>query len=143
MARIKSTMTKNVYGDGYEKEITLDNGETYIIRNSVKKNIYGDGYEQEIVKKESTSNANQPIFTTLFELISVVFGIIAVIGLAKMYDVKLIVIGIIGATVSFIIGWSKILNWKFVSSMIMIFILIIGGIILGFYLLMQLFMNLI
>lgn len=143
MARIKSTMTKNVYGDGYEKEITLDNGEQYIVRNSMRKNIYGDGYEQEIVKKESTSNTNQPIFTTLFELIAVVFGIIAVIGLVKMYDVKLIVIGVIGATFSFIIGWSKILNWKFVSSMILRFILIIGGIILGFYLLMHLFMDLI
>lgn len=142
MARIKSTMTKNVYGDGYEKEITLDNGEQYIVRNSMRKNIYGDGYEQEIVKKDSTSDS-QPLFTMLFELIAVVFGIIAVIGLAKMYDVKLIVIGVIGTTISFIIGWTKVLNWKFVSSMIMIFILIISGIILGFYLLMQLFMNLI
>ena len=32
MAKIKNTMAKNMYGDGYEKEITLDNGEKYIIR---------------------------------------------------------------------------------------------------------------
>lgn len=55
MARIKNTMAKNIYGDGYEQEITLDNGEQYIIRNSMAKNIYGDGYEKEIVKKDSSS----------------------------------------------------------------------------------------
>lgn len=58
MSRIKNTMVRNMYGDGYEKEITLDNGEKYIIRNTMAPNIYGDGHEQEIVKKEDTYNSS-------------------------------------------------------------------------------------
>lgn len=71
MAKIKNRMAKNMYGDGYEKEITLDNGEKYIIRNTMAKNMCGDGYEQEIVKENSDSNSD-----ISFKLIILVGGLI-------------------------------------------------------------------
>ena len=58
MAKIKNSSARNIYGDGYEQEITLDNGEQYIIKNSSARNIYGNGYEKEIVKKETNRSDN-------------------------------------------------------------------------------------
>lgn len=58
MAKIRNTSARNIYGDGYEQEITLDNGEQYIVKNSSARNIYGDGYEKEIVKKGTNSSDN-------------------------------------------------------------------------------------
>ena len=53
MAKIKNTNIPNFYGEGYKKEVTLDNGEKYIIKNSNIPNYFGEGYQQEIVKKDS------------------------------------------------------------------------------------------
>lgn len=51
MARIRNSSQDNLYGEGKEKIITLDNGEEYVIRNSAMPNLYGDGREQIIEKR--------------------------------------------------------------------------------------------
>lgn len=75
MARIRNTFRPNIPGDGYEKEITLDNGEKYIIRNTFRPNIPGDGYEQEIVKVGDTNKGKTSIGEMLIGLLAGLIGI--------------------------------------------------------------------
>ena len=58
MAKIRNTMAPNMYGEGNVKEVTLDNGEKYIIRNTMAPNMYGDGNEQEIIKADDYYNSS-------------------------------------------------------------------------------------
>lgn len=75
MARIKNTCAKNLYGDGYEQEITLDNGEKYIIKNTCAKNLYGDGYEKEIVKADNAygSESESPAANLIILIVGTIF----------------------------------------------------------------------
>ncbi len=45
--RIRTTSTPDIYGKGYEKEVTIGN-DKYRIRTTSSPDIYGDGYEKEI-----------------------------------------------------------------------------------------------
>lgn len=86
MARIRNTFRPNIPGGGYEKEITLDNGEKYIIRNTFTPNIPGDGYEQEIVKindSYTSNNYKKKNKEILKELaITLIMGLGAIAGFA-------------------------------------------------------------
>ena len=81
MARIRNTFRPNIPGGGYEKEITLDNGEKYIIRNTFTPNIPGSGYEQEIVKVGDTNNGKTSIGEMLIGLLAGLIGIGYLVGL--------------------------------------------------------------
>ena len=76
MAKIRNSFNKNFIGDGYEKIITLDNGDEYIVRNSLNKNFIGDEYEQEIIKKDNSEynyvNVPNNLFTKILRMIILV-----------------------------------------------------------------------
>lgn len=76
MAKIRNSFNKNFIGDGYEKIITLDNRDEYIVRNSFNKNFIGDGYEQEIIKKDNGEynyvNVPDNLFTKILRMIILV-----------------------------------------------------------------------
>ena len=79
MSIIKNTPIKNVFGDGYEQEITLDNGEKYTIRNTPAKNVFGDGYQKEIIKNKDYGNTSFSEF--IGELIGLVIAGLILWGL--------------------------------------------------------------
>lgn len=81
MARIRNTFRPNIPGGGYEKEVTLDNGEKYIIRNTFTPNIPGGGYEQEIVKVDNTNKGKTSIGEMLIGLLVGLIGIGYLVGL--------------------------------------------------------------
>ena len=56
MAKIENSFARNLYGDGYEKIITMDDGRQYTVKNSFARNLYGDGYEQVIIEKDNHHN---------------------------------------------------------------------------------------
>lgn len=64
-ARIKTTMQKDYFGTGNEKEITFDDGRVYRIKSSAQKDYFGDGQELEMYEVTDTSK-NKPkyVYTT-------------------------------------------------------------------------------
>lgn len=68
--KIRNTYIPNAIGDGHEKEIILDNGDTYRIRNTYIPNAIGDGYEQEIVKVNKSDNST--VSSLIFNLMKVI-----------------------------------------------------------------------
>ena len=96
MAKIKNTNIANYYGGGYQKVVTLDNGEKYIIKNSNVPNYFGGGYQQEIVKKDSynTNRTYGPIasfFGWLIGIPALIIGLIA-IGIVGFISIKALII---------------------------------------------------
>lgn len=67
MARIKNSMTDNVYGGGKEQILTTDDGRSYVIKNSATRNVHGGGYEKEIKECGSSDyiGACNPILMTI------------------------------------------------------------------------------
>ena len=53
--KIKNSPYKNLFGGGNQKEITTDDGKTYIIKNSPYKNLHGEGHQQIIEEKKDSS----------------------------------------------------------------------------------------
>lgn len=124
VAKIRNTMVRNSFGDGYEKEVILDNGETYIIRNSMATNAFGGGYEQEIIKKDEAKNCNTPVAFVVLLGILAVFAFCILWGLMKMFDITLIIIGIVGIVATFIIFGSK--NLQDVKEMLLLLLQAVG-----------------
>ena len=76
MATIRNSLIDNVFGDGKEKIVTLDNGDKYVIKNTCVKNVFGDGYEQKIEKINTSSySSNEP--TTLFSILAIILLVLA------------------------------------------------------------------
>lgn len=99
MARIRNTFRANIPGGGYEKEITLDNGEKYIIRNTFTPNIPGGGYEQEIVKVGNTNNGKTSIGEILIGLLAGLIGIGYLVGLVLIGNPTITILGFFGSPV--------------------------------------------
>lgn len=57
MAKIRTIPERDVYGNGYKQEITLDNGKSYKIQTTLEQDVYGNGYKKEIVENDA-SNLN-------------------------------------------------------------------------------------
>ncbi len=80
MAKIRNSGFKNIYGDGYEKIVTMDNGDEYVLKNTGFKNVYGDGYEQELEKKGASGGSASLLEAVLllaigvFLLLMIYFG---------------------------------------------------------------------
>ena len=89
MAKIRNTGIPNVFGDGYEQEVELDNGKKYRIRNSGVPNVFGEGYEKEIeeVKSYSTSNYDTELSTKDILILIFLGGPIFLFGLALLIGV--------------------------------------------------------
>ncbi len=108
MAKIKNTGSKNIYGDGNVKKVTLGNGHEYYISNTGSKNIYGDGYEQKITSKEDNHSFNYGFIDTYgwiastFMLISV-FGIPVIIPVCWLYGHT--ILGILITAGSWVAFW--------------------------------------
>lgn len=63
MGTIRNSARRNIYGGGYEKIYTADNGDKFVIRNSPLTNNIGGGYRQEVVKVSSgNQNDGQSTF---------------------------------------------------------------------------------
>lgn len=82
MAKIKNSGFKNVYGDGYEKIVTMDNGDEYVLKNTGFKNVYGDGYEQELVKKGTSEGCASLLEAVLLLAIGVFLFLMIYFGSA-------------------------------------------------------------
>ena len=85
MARIKNTGVPNIFGEGYEQELELDNGKRYRIKNTGVPNIFGEGYEQEIQEiKTYSNNTPMSLFSTIITWIClipiIIFGLLLVFG---------------------------------------------------------------
>lgn len=50
--RIRTTSTPDIFGDGYEKEVIIDNNK-YRIRTTSTPDVFGDGYELEIERSDN------------------------------------------------------------------------------------------
>ena len=50
--RIRTTSTPDIFGDGYEKEVIVDNNK-YRIRTTSTPDVFGDGYELEIERSDN------------------------------------------------------------------------------------------
>lgn len=57
MAKIRTIPERDVYGEGYKQEITIDNGKSYKIQTIPESDPYGGGYKKEIADTEATANA--------------------------------------------------------------------------------------
>ena len=84
--RIRNSSLDNLYGDGKEKIITLDNGEEYVIRNSATPNLYGDGHEQ-IIEKRGTQ-APLKYNKTLVGLSGIIFLLSALCFIMGLFILK-------------------------------------------------------
>ena len=87
-ARIKTTMQKDYFGTGNEKEITFDDGRVYRIKSSAQKDYFGDGQELEMYEVTDT-NKNKPkyVYTTtkdatIWIFLSKLFALLAILSLA-------------------------------------------------------------
>lgn len=72
-ARIRTTMQKDYFGTGNEKEITMDDGRVYRIKSTVQKDYFGNGQELEIkmnIKTVKIGLANASYITIPYEKIS-------------------------------------------------------------------------
>ena len=65
MATIKNSPAVNMYGDGHEKIIILDNGDEYVLRNTPELNMYGNGHKQELIKRDYNHNNYNDKYVTL------------------------------------------------------------------------------
>ncbi len=101
MAKIKNTNIPNYYGDGNQQEVTMENGEKYIIRNTNIPNYFGGGYQKEIVKAPDYSGAE---VTIIFMLLAGLCALVAFISLLSG-NVKWIVISLIGAILFLYLGF--------------------------------------
>lgn len=101
MAKIRNSMVSNVFGEGKEKILTLDNGDEYIIRNSPVSNVFGDGKELEIEKRVGNESASYswPLF--VFPLAALIF-LIGLLGIFTTGGKILMAVGIISFLVSII-----------------------------------------
>ena len=84
MTRIKNSYRRNVFGDGYQKILYLDNDEKLIIKNSYRRNVFGDGYQQEIIKDKNIYNTSYDLkrkstIKTIF--VYIIAGIPGIIGI--------------------------------------------------------------
>lgn len=85
MAEIRDTYVPNVWGEGNEKEVTLDNGDKYVVRNTYVPNIWGEGNEQEIEKVSSSgSSSGSSGIMILMGFVAGLGGIIFLIGLSMV-----------------------------------------------------------
>lgn len=106
MAKIKNSCIPNMFGDGYEKLLTLDDGREFKIRNSMVPNIFGDGHEQEVIeigckrKKEPYEINRTP---TIVDKIVGVIGLI-ICGIPFIAGVIITVISLIMPIIA-IMGW--------------------------------------
>lgn len=103
MATIKNSHVPNMFGDGYEKILTLDDGREFTIKNSCVPNMFGDGYKQEIIenKKETShklSRRNKPS--------DIIWGILGFIvcGIPFIAGVIVTIISLIMPIIA-IMGW--------------------------------------
>lgn len=50
MAKIRTTVEPDLFGEGYKKEIIMDNGDKYKIQTTMEPDLFGEGYKKEIVR---------------------------------------------------------------------------------------------
>ena len=82
MATIRNSLIDNVFGNGKEKIVTLDNGDKYIIKNTCVKNVFGDGYEQKIEKINNSSySSNEPTTILAALLLAITCPLFIIIAL--------------------------------------------------------------
>ena len=93
MAKIKNTNIPNRFGGGYQKEVTMENGEKYIIRNTSIPNYFGGGYQKEIVKAPDYRGIEGPMILVLLAALCALVAFISLI----MGNVKWMIISLIGA----------------------------------------------
>lgn len=86
-ARIKTTMQKDYFGTGNEKEITFDDGRVYRIKSSAQKDYFGNGQELEMYEVTDTSKHKPKYVYTTTEnakgwcLLTKLLGLLAILSI--------------------------------------------------------------
>lgn len=105
--RIRTTMQKDYFGTGNEKEITMDDGRVYRIKSTMQKDYFGNGQELEIYEVgknsgnefrvvEVTHSKTLSILQCIFKilaLVSLIFPFIRIFAF-KDYDVSILCWGL-------------------------------------------------
>lgn len=79
--RIRTTMQKDYFGTGNEKEITMDDGRTYRIKSTMQKDYFGDGQELEIYEVGNTNNDGLKIRNVKNPFLSLIQKIFAILSI--------------------------------------------------------------
>lgn len=113
MGTIRTKPTKDIFGDGNEKEVIIDN-ERYTIRTKPTKDLFGDGNEKEIVHNgaaygSTSCDLDINIVTGIgivALILSVIFGVrSSSSGEASILPEVLFVISMILFVIGAIIDW--------------------------------------
>ncbi len=114
MGTIQNSGRRNIFGDGYEKIYTADNGDKYVIRNSALTNNIGGGYRQEVVKisdgetTTSSSGGSRLSARELQEIMEYLESPKSTRRIAFTYI--LVILGIVGG-MALLIGLIPLLGW--------------------------------
>lgn len=133
--RIRTTSTPDIFGDGYEKEVIIDNNK-YRIRTTSTPDVFGDGYELEIERsdnKNSILGLQVSIWLGLFAIglfLSVVFNFKRIDGeMAAFIPALCFIVAIICYVIGCIVDYNDV--WNGTGGILLIAPLIfIGGVLI-------------
>lgn len=86
--RIRTTMQKDYFGNGNEREITFDNGKTYRIRSTMQKDYFGGGQEVEIYESGQNNTSSNGGYLSCFTFTGVwalVYGVFLRLWILFLY----------------------------------------------------------